>query len=62
MKVWIAASRDKYEFIEYMADSVVDLAKQIGISPNTIYSAMSHAKARGTHTRFECVDIGDLDE
>nr|DAS37247.1 MAG TPA: Sigma factor AlgU negative regulatory factor, TRANSCRIPTION.96A [Caudoviricetes sp.] len=45
--VFIKTTKDEYEFIVAMGDTVGALAKECGVTENAIYSAMSHAKKRG---------------
>lgn len=49
--VYIKTTKDKYEFIVAMGDTAEKLARELGTSVNTIYSAMSHAKKKG----YRCV-------
>lgn len=45
MVIYMAISQDKYELPLAVADTVVELAKMLGVSKNTIYSTMSKYKA-----------------
>lgn len=53
--VFIKTTKDKYEFIIAMGDTVEELAKECGTTKNTIYSAMSHAKAEGKNSIYKKV-------
>ena len=53
--VFIKTTNDKYELIIAMGDTVEDLAKELGTTKNTIYSAMSHAKAKGKPSVYKKV-------
>lgn len=55
--VYIKVTADKYEFIVAMGDTVEKLAKECGTTKNTIYSAMSHAKAKGQKSVYRKVAI-----
>ena len=55
--VYIKTTKDKYEFIIAMGDTVEDLAKECNTSKNTIYSAMSHAKAKGKKSIYKKVVV-----
>lgn len=55
--VYIKVTSDKYEFIVAMGDTVGKLAKECGTTENTIYSAMSHAKAKGKKSVYRKVVI-----
>lgn len=57
--VYIKVTSDKYEFIVAMGDTCGDLAKQLGVSKNTIYSAISHAKAQGKKSVYRKVALID---
>lgn len=56
--VFIKVTKDKYEFIVAMGDTVADLAKELGTTKNTINSAMSHARAKGQTSVYRKVVIG----
>ncbi len=53
--IFIKVTNDKYEFIVAMGDTVKDLADELGTTTNTIYSAMSHAKAKGNSSVYKKV-------
>lgn len=53
--VYIKTTKDKYEFIVAMGDTVEALAKECGTTKNTIYSSMSHAKAKGKSSIYKKV-------
>lgn len=55
MKVYIKTTKDKYEHIIAMGDTVEELARECGTTKNTIYSAMSHAKAKGQKSIYKKV-------
>ena len=62
MKVYIAVTRDKYEFPIAMADSVVELAKMTKANPKTIYSAISHIRSGRRKTSiYQEVEIGEIE-
>jgi hypothetical protein len=42
--LWMKVTSDEYELPVAVADSVGQLAKLCGVSVNTIYTSMSHAK------------------
>lgn len=58
-KLWIKTTKDKYEFIVAMGESIKELAKECGTTENTIYSAMSHAKAEGKDSIYKKVVIDE---
>ena len=47
MKLYLAVTPDKYELPIAVADNVVDLAKMLGKSPYTIYTAIRRNRLRG---------------
>lgn len=53
--VFIKVTKDKYEFIVAMGDTMQELADECKTTKNTIYSAMSHAKARGQNSIYKKV-------
>lgn len=53
--VYVKVTKDKYEFIVAMGNTVEELAKECGLQKNTIYSAMSHAKAKGQNSIYKKV-------
>lgn len=53
--IYIKTTKDKYEFIVAMGDTVQELADECKTTKNTIYSAMSHAKARGKNSIYKKV-------
>lgn len=57
--LYIKVTSDKYEFIIAMGENVKELAKECGITENTIYSAMSHAKAEGKNSIYKKVVIDE---
>lgn len=54
-KVYIKTTNDKYEFIIAMGNTVKELADELKISENSINSAMSHARKRGTNCAYKKV-------
>lgn len=53
--VYVKVTKDKYEFIVAMGNTVEELADECGLQKNTIYSAMSHAKAKGQNSVYKKV-------
>ena len=53
--IWIKTTNDKYEYIIAWGNTVKELADELKISKNSIYSAMSHAKKRGTKCSYKKV-------
>ncbi len=59
MIIWMLVSEDEYELPLKIADSRNELARLCGVTPNDISSAISHAKARGTRSRYVKVEVND---
>ena len=57
--IWIKTTSDKYEFILEMGDTVQQLANKCGVSPNTIHSAIAHAKAKGKQSIYKKVECNE---
>ena len=60
--VCMKVSNDKYELPEAVADSFSELARMLGVKPQSIYDSMSHVKSRGSWTPYIRVEIGDEQE
>ena len=45
--IWMAVTPDEYELPVAVADTAAELGKKLGVSKNTIYSCISHAKEHG---------------
>ena len=59
--VWEYVTDDKYELPIYTADSATDLARKMGLSPDSVRSAYCIAKKRGTNTRYRRVVLDKED-
>lgn len=59
MTIAMLVSSDKYELPMIVCDSVIELAKKVGRTPDEIYSAMSRAKKRGGRCRYVKVEVED---
>lgn len=57
MTLYIKVTKDKYELPVAVADTVVELAKMVGTTEQSIYSSMSHAKVRGQNSPYKKVEI-----
>lgn len=49
--IWMEVTPDKYELPLKVADSGGELARMCGLSPDTIYSSISHYKNRKRKTQ-----------
>lgn len=57
--IWIKITNDEYENIIAMGDTAKALAIDCNTSVNTIYSAMSHARKKGTSSVYRKVAVDD---
>ena len=55
--VYMKVTKDKYELPVAIADSIVELAKILGVKKEHIYDSMSHAKRRGHRSPYVKVEI-----
>lgn len=62
MTIWMKVTDDKYELPVMVAESQLELANMLGISPNTIASSMSHNRARGVKTPYRRIEIEEGEE
>lgn len=60
--VYIKVSNDEYRLIEAIADTAEELGKIVGVKPNVIRSAISHAKKNGFNCSYERVEFDKDDE
>lgn len=57
--IYMVVTNDAYEFPVAMANSVHELAKMIGVRPNSISSSMSHARSRGQRCKYVRVELDE---
>lgn len=62
MWIYIKVTRDRFEHIIALADTIRELAKECGTSQNTISSSMSHARSGREWTPYRRVWIDEDDE
>lgn len=62
MKLWTMTSDDELELPLQVADTASELSKIIGVSANTIRSAVSHNRARGGHSIYHCIEVDEEGE
>lgn len=62
MTVWLYVTKDKYELPLVVADSLSILARKLGVTTNTIHSAMSHSRKRGHRCRYVKVVIDESED
>ena len=60
--LYMKVTKDEYELPIAVADSIVELAKMLGVKKEHIYDSMKHAKSRGHRTPFVKVEIGKEQE
>lgn len=57
MTIVMLVTADKYELPLIVADSIADLAREIGKTPTDLYSAMSRARKRGGRCKYVRVEV-----
>lgn len=57
--LYMYVTDDKYEFPIYIEESAELLAQKIGCTKNNVLSSLSHAKYRGSKSRFQRVILED---
>ena len=62
MWIYIKVTRDRFEHIIGLADTITELAKECGTTQNSISSSMSHAKTGREWTPYRRVWIEEDDE
>jgi ribosome-binding protein aMBF1 (putative translation factor) len=62
MWIYIKVTRDRFEHIIGLADTISELAKECGTTQNSISSSMSHAKTGREWTPYRRVWIEEEDE
>ena len=55
--IWMKVTNDKYELPLVIADSSRELAKKLGLSKDSVSSAISKAKRRGTKSQYVKVEL-----
>lgn len=59
MTLWMEVTMDDLELPLVIASSAEELARKIGKHRKNIYSAISHARARGYRSRYVKVEVED---
>lgn len=59
MTLWMEVTMDEYELPVAVAGSAEELARKNGKTRHNIYSAISHARARGYRSRYVKVEVED---
>ena len=54
-RLYLATTQDEYELPVAVGDTPEDLAKQIGITPASVLSVISHAKKHKRHCMYHRV-------
>lgn len=60
-KLYLCVTNDKYELPLAVADSVAELARMLGKTPNGIWATMWHAREKGHRCHYKEVEIDDFD-
>lgn len=61
MILYVRVSKDRYELPLAVADTCRELAKMCGVTPNLIYSCISHAKKKGYRSEYQKVIISEVE-
>jgi len=61
MAIWMRIELDQYELPTAVAGSVSELARICGVTTDTIYSAICHAKKSGQRCRYQKVEEEDCE-
>lgn len=61
MKLFIATDGTEYELPIAIADTAVELAKMVGVTPDRVYHGVADSK-RGRSRRYVSVEIGEDDD
>ncbi|MBQ1572508.1 MAG: hypothetical protein IIZ78_15370 [Clostridiales bacterium] len=60
MKIYMRVTEDEYELPIAVADSQTELAQMVGVSRNSIASALCHQRAGSTkHSVYKEVEVED---
>ena len=59
--LYLKVSNDEYRLPEIIAASPGELAEKVGVKPQTVKSAISHAKRHGWLCQYERVEVEDDD-
>lgn len=62
MIVWMKVTKDKYELPVVVADTCVELAAILGVSENSIRTAICNSKRQHYNTVYRKVEITEDDE
>lgn len=61
MTLYMRVSNDRFELPTAVAEDAETLARMCGVTRNTIYSQISHAKAEGRWCAYRKIDVEDDD-
>ena len=59
MRLYMLVTKDQYELPLVVAGSAEELAKRVGVSPKSIYSAIWKAEKYGRKCKYRVVDVED---
>ena len=58
-RLYLATTLDRYELPIAVGDTPKDLAKQLGVSPCSVLSVISHAKQHKRHCMYHKIEYDD---
>ena len=59
MKIYMRVTEDEYELPIAVADSQTELAQMVGVSRNSIASALSHSRRDKSRSIYKEVEVDD---
>ena len=62
MRVFLLVTKDKYELPLMVCDSAEELARRVGVSPQTVWTCIWKASKAGRNCKYKVVDIDDVDD
>lgn len=58
-RLYLATTQDEYELPIAVGDTPKDLAKQLGVSPCSVLSVISHAKQHKRHCMYHKIEYNE---
>ena len=55
--VYMKVTMDEFELPVAIADSAVELAKMVGVKPNTVLKSIYYSKKHGWKSRYKRIEI-----
>lgn len=60
-KLWMKVTNDEYELPLAVAESAAELARMVGVKPESIYTIMSRSRKGKQHSPYMVVTVDDND-